>query len=384
MTRVAIRRLALACLVVACLTAAAVGVGVGGPETAADSERSGSPDGDDSEEETGVAALALPQQVGQLVLLRFDGPELPDASRQALRSGEATGAVLFGDNVVSEEQLTGLIDDIQRAARGSAIVAVDQEGGSIRIVPFAPPEASAAAVADPGTAQRTARDAGRSLADLGVNVNLAPVADVASVEGSVVAGRAYPGDAGAVAALVEAAVRGFEPTGVAATAKHFPGIGAAFENTDDAAVTIERTRAELDALELEPFRAAVAADVPLVMASHVLYPALDERRIASQSRAMLEGVLRDDLGYEGVIVTDSLESEAVLSRTDTPTAALRSLRAGVDLMLTTSIASQAPVHDLLLEEAERSDRVRARVEESAARILALKERLGLRAPGARG
>jgi beta-N-acetylhexosaminidase len=380
---VSIRRLALAGLVVACLTAAAVAIGVGGREPAGDSSGSGGPDGGDSEEETGVTALPLPQQVGQLVLLRFDGPELPDASRQALRSGEATGAVLFGDNVVSEDQLTGLIRDIQSAARGSAIVAVDQEGGSIRIVPFAPPEASAAAVTDPDTAQRTAREAGRGLADLGVNVNLAPVADVASVEGSVVAGRAYPGDAGAVAALVEAAVRGFEPTGVAATAKHFPGIGAAFENTDDAAVTIEHTRAELDALELEPFRAAVAADVPLVMASHVLYPALDKRRIASQSRAMLEGVLRDDLGYEGVIVTDSLESEAVLSRTDTPTAALRSLRAGVDLMLTTSIASQAPVHDLLLEEAERSDRLRARVEESATRMLALKERLGLRAPGAR-
>jgi beta-N-acetylhexosaminidase len=200
------------------------------------------------------------------------------------------------------------------------------------------------------------------------------------VPGSVMAGRAYPGDAMAVASLVSAAIRGHARGGVASTAKHFPGIGAAELNTDDAAVTIRRPRAQIERVDLEPFRAAIEAGTELVMAGHALYPALDERRIASQSEPVLSGLLRDELGFDGVIVTDSMEAEAVLSRSSTPEAAVRSVAAGADLMLTTSSGSYMPVFARLLREARRSDEFRARVEESAARVLELKERLGLRAP----
>lgn len=373
-------------LLVACFTALVTGMELGGRAgdgraTLAAGGAAGAPDGEEREVSP-VEELSLRQQVGQLVVLRFEGPALPTYVEEALSRGEAAGAILFGDNVASEEQLAGLARALQRAAGRSALIAADQEGGAIRIVPFAAPEANPASVAKPDAARRDGLAAARDLSRLGINVNLAPVADVASVEGSVMAGRAYPGGASQVGELVRAAIQGHSAGGVASTAKHFPGLGAATANTDDAAVTIKRPRAELREVDLQPFRAAIDAKVPLVMASHALYPAFDEDRIASQSKPVLQ-VLREELEYGGVVVTDSLEAQAVLSRTNTPTAAVRSIEAGADLALTTSVGSYQPVLEALLREARRDEEFRARVEESAGRVLELKERLGLRAVAGR-
>lgn len=364
----------LTAVAIACLVALVSGAEAGG--RAGEDTAEPPPEPVDRAAEA-ASALTLRQQVGQLIMLRFEGTEVPGYVSRALEAGEAAGAIIFGDNVASEPQLRGLTRSLQEAAGGSALVAADQEGGSIRTVPFAAPEPGAAALSRPGQAERFARQAGGDLSGVGVNINLAPVADVASDEESVMFGRAYPGDAERVAALVAAAVAGADAGGVASTAKHFPGLGAASLNTDDAAVTIRRSTAELEAIDLAPFRAAIAADVPLVMAGHALYPALDRDRIASQSAVVLQALLRDELGFEGVIVTDSMEAEAVLSRSTTPVAAVRSVEAGADLLLTTLSASYAPVLERLVEAAERSPELRARVEQSAGRVLALKERLGL-------
>jgi beta-N-acetylhexosaminidase len=371
------RRRRLVALAVACLVALVTGAEAGG--------RAGEDDAAPSPEPVSAAAeraeaLSLRQQVGQLIVVSFDGTEPPAYVRRALEAGQAAGAILFAENVASEAQLRGLTGSLQDAAGGSALVAVDQEGGSIRIVPFAAPEPAASAVSRPQQAERLARQAGSDLAEVGVNVNLAPVADVAVDEGSVMFGRAYPGGGERVAELVGAAVGGTAEGGVAATAKHFPGLGAATVNTDDAAVTIRSSAAQLEASALAPFRAAIAADVPLVMVSHALYPALDRARIASQSPVVLQDLLRGELGFEGVIVTDSMEAEAVLRRSPTPAAAVRSVAAGADLLLTTLSASYAPVLDRLVAAAERSPELRARIDESAGRVLALKERLGLALP----
>jgi len=164
--------------------------------------------------------------------------------------------------------------------------------------------------------------------------------------------------------------------GVAATAKHFPGLGAAVVNTDDGLATV---RGDLRS-DLVPFRAAIAERVPLVMLSHALYPAWDARRIASQSRRVATGLLRDELGFEGVVVTDSIEARAVLARSGVATAAERSLRAGADLILMTGSASWNDVHARLLARARASRPFRERIRRSAARVLQLKRSLGLRAP----
>ena len=170
------------------------------------------------------------------------------------------------------------------------------------------------------------------------------------------------------------AVLGWRAGGVAATAKHFPGLGGASANTDAAVVRIRRSRAELERVDLAPFRAAIAAGVPLVMVGHARYPALDPYRIASQSEAIIEGLLRNELGFRGVVITDSMEARASLATGWLVKDSERAVRAGVDLLLLTGRGSYRPVYDHLLAVARADPAFRARVRESAARVLALKAR----------
>jgi beta-N-acetylhexosaminidase len=322
--------------------------------------------------------LSLRRQVGQLVVMRFAGAGPPAYVPEALKAGRAAGVILFKDNIASKPALTRLTARLQRAAGGAALVATDQEGGEIRNLTWAAPVEGQAAAATPERARADARAAAHDLRAAGVNVNLAPVADVAS--GPVMRGRSFPGDSEQVAALTRAAVEGYRGTHVAATAKHFPGLGAATENTDDAPVSLTRTPEQLLGEDLPPFRAAIAARVPLVMASHAVYPSLDPHAIASQSSYVLQRLLRQRLGFRGVIVTDSIEAKAVIERSGPAVAGVRSVRAGADLVLTTGPGSHLRVLRALLAEARRSPAFRRRVEESAARVLALKRELGLRAP----
>ena len=325
-----------------------------------------------------VDRLALRQQVGQLIVLRFAGTQAPDYVRAALRGRRAAGVILFRDNVTGPEQLRALTGRLRRAG-GRPLVAVDQEGGEIRILPWAPPAAAAPQQASAGSVRADAEAAGAALRAAGVTVTLAPVGDVPTVAGAALAGRAFSQDADVASEAMAAAVAGWRAGGVAATAKHFPGLGGATVNTDDGPATVRRTRAELEATDLPPFEAAIQAGVSLVMVGHARYPALDPDRIASQSGAIVEGLLRDRLGFRGVVVTDSMEAQASIATGSITTVSERAVRAGADLVLLTGQGSYAPVFDHLLGLARSSPPFRARVRESAARVLALKE-AGARAP----
>lgn len=323
--------------------------------------------------------LSLAQQVGQSLILSFDGPAVPAYVIRALRERRVAGVILFSDNVVSPDQLRSVTSTLQRAARGSALIMTDQEGGPVKTVPFAGPSAGQATQGTAQEAHAQAEGAARDLARLGINVNLAPVADVPSVAGAALAGRAFTGDAATVAARVRAAVRGYGAHRVGATAKHFPGLGATTVNTDDASATI----AGLPAGDLEPFRAAVAAGVPLVMASHARYVSLDPGHIASQSPTILNALLRGKLGFGGVVVTDSMEAAAVIDHAKITQASARALVAGADLLLLTGNGSFRPVSRHLLAVARRSPPARARLAQANSRVIALKRRLGLADPRVR-
>jgi beta-N-acetylhexosaminidase len=279
--------------------------------------------------------------------------------------------ILFGSaNGGDAASWRRLTRSIQQAGHGRALIMVDQEGGDIRAVAHVGPRAGQPFQGPPASVRSTARATGRGLQAAGVNVNLAPVADVPRA-GSVMTTRSFAGDERGIAARTTAAIEGMRAGGVAATAKHFPGLGAATVNTDDGPATI-RTPIERDLL---PFRAAIRAGVPLVMLSHASYPALDVHRIASQSRAIVTGLLRRKLGFEGVIVTDSLEAAAVLARSGVATAAERSIRAGADLILMTGSASWNDVYPRLLKVARRDRAFRERIRDAAARVLALRRAL---------
>jgi beta-N-acetylhexosaminidase len=347
-----------------------VGAGGGAREEAA-------PGGEAEERQERLLAavdrLSLRQQVGQLIVSSFPDRSPPDYIRRRLRSNETAGVILFGFNAGSRAGWRSLTRSLQAAARGRALVMVDQEGGEIRTLEWAGPVAGQPLQGDPAAVRRTARGAARQLRGAGVNVNLAPVADVPAGAAPVMGFRAFAGNARGIAARTRAALEGMRDGRVAATAKHFPGLGRAQVNTDDGSATVGGS----PAADLVPFRAAVEAGAPLIMLSHALYPALDSRRIASQSPAVVSGLLRERLGYEGVIVTDSIEAQAVLDRSGVARAAERSIRAGADLILCTGSASWNQVHPWLLRRARGSRALRERIRRSAARVLALKEALGL-------
>ena len=318
-----------------------------------------------------VDALSLRRRVGQLIVLRFAGTTAPGYVLDALRDRRAAGAILFRDNVTSPAQLQALTRSLRRAG-GDPIVAVDQEGGEIRILPWAPPAGSAPQQQAAGTVRSDARAAARELRRAGITVTLAPVGDVPTVAGAALGSRAFSGDPATAADAMADAVRGWRAGGVAPTAKHFPGLGGATVNTDDGPATITRSRDELEAVDLPPFAAAIEAGVPLVMIGHARYPALDRDRIASQSAPILSDLLRGDLGFRGVVVTDSMEAAASLATGPITAVSERAVRAGADLLLLTGQGSFAPVSEHLLATARGSAGFRLRVRESAARVLALR------------
>jgi beta-N-acetylhexosaminidase len=311
-----------------------------------------------------VDRLSLEQQVGHMVILRFEGTQPPGYVRRAVRQGRVAGVILFRDNVVSPGQMRQLT----RALPG-AIVCVDQEGGDVRTLSWAAPAGTAAEQEAAGTVREDARSGARDLKAAGVNVTLAPVADVPSVDGAALAGRAFSSDPEDAARAVTEAIEGWHDGGVATTVKHFPGLGGATVNTDDGPATIKRSEAELEA-DVAPFKAAIAAGTEYVMTGHATYPALDGLHIASQSPAIIDGLLRHDLGFDGVVMTDSLEAAAVQAVGDVEEAAVASAQAGVDLILTTGRGSYIHVYRALLAKARQDPEFRRRVRASAARVLA--------------
>jgi len=320
-----------------------------------------------------VDALSLDEQIGSLVVLRMAGTTLPGYVERILGDGEAAGVILFADNLTGPGQARALTASIQKAAGGDALIMIDQEGGPVRNLPWLGPARAAPDQGGPAAVRATSRQAGRALADQGFNVVLGPVADVPSVPGSALAGRGFSSDPRMAGERVAAAVRGWQEGGVAATLKHFPGLGAATTNTDDGPATVPGGRDELG--DLIAFRAGVAADPGLVMLASARYPGLDPDRLALASPVVV-GLLRDALGFDGVVITDSLEARAVQARLTVEEAAVATVEAGGDLALTTGRGSWIRVFGALGDRARDDEDFRARVRESAARVLELKRSAG--------
>ena len=372
------RRLVALCVVAFVALVAGIAVGAGG-------------DGDGDKSPAAAAlkpparavakakGLSLERQVGEVLMIAFPGTTPPGYVRRALRQGRASGVILFRGNAPTAAVTRALTRRLQRSARNKALIATDQEGGSIRILPWAAPQPSQGATPTEAEARGQAQAAAKDLTAAGVNINLAPVADVGGT-GSVMSGRAFPGGTADVSALTRAAVAGYRGSKVAATLKHFPGLGEAGTNTDDGPVSISSPRAALETRDLPPFEAGIKAGAPLVMASHALFTGLDRTNIASQSKPILTTLLRAKLGFKGVVITDSMEAAAVLERSSVELASLRAIAAGADLLLLTGPGSFPVVSKQLLAGARKSEKFRARLAEAAARVIALKRSLGLRAP----
>jgi beta-N-acetylhexosaminidase len=320
------------------------------------------------------------------LMIAFAGGDLPPAAARRIRDLEVAGVTLFrAHNVVDPPQVRRLTAAIQAARPAGApplLIAADQEGGQLMglgdgTTPFAGPMALGA-VGDEALAERVAGAMALELRALGVNVDYAPVCDVASNAANPALGiRGFGDDPEAVGRLAAATVRGLQANGVAATAKHFPGAGDATADPHHGLALVARTRAELAGRELVPFGAALAAGARLVMTGHLALAGEADDRPASLSAAVLRDLLRGELGFAGVTVTDALDMRALAQGSAQIIDAVVALREGEDVLLGT--ADEAAL--LRLEEGLAQARRRGLVDAdddaaAVARLLELRRWLG--------
>jgi len=336
--------------------------------------------------ETTNAPLTIEQAAGQKLLLSFAGKErLPAGLRRALRQMRPGGVTLFRSaNIDHPAQVRRLSAALQRAAAEEGLpillIAADQEGGQLTAIgegttPF-PGNLALGAAASAELAYQVGYALGCELSAMGINVDYAPVCDVnINPDNPVIGTRSFGDDPAQVARLAAAQIRGLQAAGVAATAKHFPGHGDTAQDSHHGLPILPHDLERLKRVELPPFEAAIQAGVRLVMAAHLSAPALDGESglPASLSARILQGLLRDGLGFEGVIVSDALDMGALYQGDGLALEVIAAVTAGVDLLLLNHpLPEQARVHARLLQACQRGLLARPFVLESARRILVLK------------
>jgi beta-N-acetylhexosaminidase len=321
------------------------------------------------------------RMVGQKLVVSMNGTRPSESLLRRVRQGRIGGVILFSHNFGSAAGLRAITRKLQRAAANGGqprlLIAVDQEGGLVKRISWIPPRLSPPQMGELGsseTARRQGRRTGAALRDLGINTNLAPVADVPASGASFMyqQGRTWSFSAAKTARLASAFAVGLGDRCTLATMKHFPGLGYATRNTDSYVVRIAATRRRL-APGLEPYRQAVTNEIPLVMLSNAVYDAYDRRHAAGWSRAIGWDLLRGELGFQGVTVTDSLDGAAAARRVPTDRLAISAARSGTDLILLTGTeAASRSVYRSLLDAASHGRIPQGRLEISYQRIVALK------------
>jgi beta-N-acetylhexosaminidase len=281
--------------------------------------------------------IPLKRLVGQTIVAKL-GAKGPDQDLvKRVRKGQVGGVIAFETDA---QQLKADVQQLQQAAKAGdnppLLVMVDQEGGDVKRIKNGPPTVSPADMGksgDEGQAKDQGQQTGAFLRGLGVNVNLAPVLDVAhSNTADSIKSRTFGSNPDTVATVGVAFAQGLEDGGAVATPKHFPGLGYATVNTDDNAVTIAATTAELQN-DLTPFKAAVKAGVGMVMMSTASYPNLGAKKPAALSPTIVKTLLRGQLGFDGVVIADDLEGQAISSTLPAAIAGAAALKAGDDLLL---------------------------------------------------
>jgi beta-N-acetylhexosaminidase len=322
-----------------------------------------------------------------MFVVSMSGTEPDYYIEKMVRERNIGGVLLFGYNMESEEQTSGLVGSLQELAMQTEptiplFVMVDCEGGEIQSAPWVSAQPSAAEVGgrvDPEEARRMAEKIGRELRRGGVNADLAPVVDTGS--GAAIGGRSYGDDPTLVASMGTAAVEGFEEAGVVSAAKHFPNHGPALEDSHVGRPRIDHDAQTLAQRDLPPFRAAVEAGVPMVIVGHLVYPALDPERPASLSPTAI-GLLRGELGFDDVIVTDDLAMEGAKRGGTVAEAAVEAVEAGVDLLIISGPPEeQAAAYDAIVAAVESGEIPRERIDASIERIKRVKDRYPLYSEG---
>lgn len=312
----------------------------------------------------------LRRQAGRLLMVGYEGDPKPVCA--ALSTGRVGGVILFTRNVESATQVREVTASFRAAAGGPVPVGIDQEGGRVARLeaaglPAGPP-ARTIAQGGPEAAYKWGEQTGRFLLDLGIDVDFAPVLDVdTNPDNPIIGDRSWGTTPEQVIAFGREVIRGLKNAGVTPCGKHFPGHGDTLLDSHLALPVVDQPDARLKKIELAPF-AALAGELPAIMTAHVIYPAWD-KVIATLSHKIVSGLLKDDLGFCGVVVSDDLEMAAIADQMPVEERAVRSIEAGCDLLL---ICKQQELweraHEALVTEAEKSPAFAARMKDAARRV----------------
>lgn len=361
------RRIALVVLGAAALAALALGIALG-------ADRSG-------RRLSAAEQLSVPMLAGQRIIVGFPGTHIPDAVREMIREGRIAGVILFADNFPGRSAGRRLISRLQHVPRppgmrDKLLVMTDQEGGLVKRISGAP-TTSAASMGARGTSfsREQGRRTARNLLTVGVNVNLAPVLDVARPGGVIAAtDRGFGSSVQRVKDTGVAFANAMGKRGMAATAKHFPGLGAATGNTDFGVQRIRLSKRTLRRVDEAPYERYAAIQGALVMLSTAIYPAYSGKP-AAFARPIATRELRVRLGFHGVSITDALGTAAVAAFGGTAKAGLSAAKAGTDLLLFTDYRAGARAYRALRRKLRSRMLDRRRFERSVQRVLALRHRV---------
>ena len=334
----------------------------------------------DTEINTMIAEMTTEEKVGQLIMVGFEGTQANEAIEIHIRDRFVGGVVLFSRNIQSPKQTAELTNELQRLAQSTThgiplFIGIDQEGGwVIRLKEGAtvlPGNMALGATDSTELAERAGEITAVELAAVGVNLNFAPVMDVNNNPRNPVIGRRSFGESSErVSQLGVAYIRGLQHNGMLATAKHFPGHGDTTVDSHFDLPTVSHDRERIHALELQPFRAAIDADVAAIMTAHIIYPAFDPDRPATLSPTILTNLLREELGFDGLLITDDMEMKAIDDRYRSGEASVMAIEAGADIvMVLWTPTKQDEVFDALLSAVKSGRISQARLNQSVERIL---------------
>ncbi len=324
--------------------------------------------------------LTLDEALGQMMVGQFVGQDITPDAIEMLTNENLGGMILYAANIGSASQIRALNAQLQHQASIPLLTLVDQEGGSVnRFVNLVGPLPDAAELRDPQMARMRGEEDAELLNQYGFNLNLAPVVDIGSSNPQI-GGRSFGATPERVIALASAYLEGLQESGqVTGTLKHFPGLGDTTTDPHLGMPVLTRSRADLEQIDLQPYRAMLKTeDVRAIMVSHEMIPAIDARLPTSLSPAVITGLLRDELGYKGVVISDSLYMDAISARWSVPDAALLAIEAGTDII--TGLYSPQIVEQTIetLKNALASGKLtRQQIDTSVQRILTLKIRMGL-------
>ena len=328
----------------------------------------------------------IPEMTGQMLMSGFEGTTLNSETEDLIRNHHVGGLILFSRNYENPKQLHTLIRDIQDVAASTSsgqplFISVDQEGGRVARLtePFTkyPPLCCVGNSQSEDLAYRFGQSLASELMDVGINMDYAPVLDVhTNPDNPIIGDRAIASDPETVAKLANSFIKGFRDKGMIPVGKHFPGHGDTHVDSHLDLPTVNRDAATLDEVELVPFRDTISKGLEVIMTAHVIYTAWDSKNPATFSKTILQDILRQRLGFQGVIMSDDLEMKAVENYFPFGAFPRMGIKAGLDMfMICNNVGKVRALHDQLIQDVSNGTISTASIQQSVERILHLKRNL---------